>query len=68
LLRLELIAFDDFLRGEGLAALLAFLFIANGAVVLLVQLLEANRFLCVYSVVDTNRDGHQRKPNMAFPD
>src|SRR6266545_4932585 len=68
LLRLELVAFDDFIVRERLAALLALLLVADGPVILLVQLVEANRLLRIDGVVDANRNRHQRKPDVAFPD
>src|SRR6266850_3004870 len=67
LLRLELIALDYFLRGERLVALLAFLLVTDRAVILLVQLIEPDRFLRVHRVVNADGNGNQRKPNVTFP-
>src|SRR5207247_2015684 len=51
-----------------LAAFLAFLFVPDSAVVLLVQLIEPDRFFRIHRVVNADRNGNQRKPNVAFPD
>ena len=67
LFRLELITLDDLFRRERLAALLAFFFVTNGAVIVLVQLVEPDRFFRVHGVVNPDRDGNQRKSNVPFP-
>src|SRR6267378_7044541 len=67
LLRLELITLDDLFRRERLPAFLAFFFVTNGAVIVLVQLVEPDRFFRVNGVVDPDRDGNQRKSNVTLP-
>src|ERR1051326_297381 len=68
LFRLELIALDDFLRRQRLAALFAFLLVTDGSVVLLVQLVEPDRLLRVHRVVNADGNGDERELNVPFPD
>src|ERR1700704_2666467 len=67
LLRFELITFDDLFASENLAAFLALFLIANGPVILLVQLIKTDRFFCVYGVVNPNRNGNERKSDVSLP-
>src|SRR5207245_2716376 len=66
--RLELITLDDVFRRQRLAALLAFFLVTDGAVVLLVQLIEPDRFFRVHRVVNADGNGDERKLNVPFPD
>src|SRR5262245_61111617 len=68
LFRLELIAFDDFLRRQRLAAFLAFFLVTDRAVVVLVQLIEADVFLGIHRIVNADGNGHERELNVPFPD
>lgn len=68
LLRFELVAFYDLIARQGLAAFLALLFVADGAVILLVQQVEVNGFLRIDGIVDADGNGHERESNVSFPD
>src|ERR1044071_5676836 len=68
LLGFELVTFDDFLRRQRLAALLAFLLVADGAVVVFVELVEPDRFPGVRRVVNADGNRYQGESDMTFPD
>src|SRR6516164_6805684 len=67
LLRLELVTFDDLLRGQDLAAFLALLIVTNRAVILFMQLIEPDGLFGVHRVVNADRDGYERKTNVTLP-
>src|SRR5579859_373732 len=68
LLRFELVALDDFIGAEGFASFLAFLFITDRPVVLLVELVEPNGFFGINGAVYTDRYGDEGESNVTFPD
>ena len=68
LFRLELVTLDDFLRRQRLAALLALFLVTDGAIVVLVQLIEPDRFFRVHRVVNADGNGDERELDMPFPD
>src|ERR1051326_4740777 len=68
LLRFKLIPFDNVFGGESFAAFFAFFLVADGAVILFVQLVEPDGFFRFHCVINADGNGNQRKPDMAFPD
>ena len=68
LIRLVLIALDDVLARNGLAALFALLVVANATAAPLVQLAETHPLRGIHRTVDADRDRHQREADVTLPD
>src|SRR6185503_1342477 len=67
LLWFKLVALDDFFARQRLATLLALLFVADSAVVLLMQLVEPDGFFRVHGIVNAHWNRHQREPDVSLP-
>ena len=63
-----MIGLDDIFKGQGFAAFFAFLLVADRAVILFVQLVEADVLLGIDGVIDADGDGDEGELNVAFPD